>query len=122
MVAGLTIGFFSSWRMSLICLGISPVMVIGNILGIKLQTGLTEDQNESMKEADLLCGDAISNFKTVQSLGNTELIVKKYEELLKPSHKKAIDQQLKIGIAFGLSQGAQYVVFAVMFYFGGKLI
>jgi len=33
------------------------------------------DEDDSKKEADLLCGDAISNYKTVQSLGYTDLIV-----------------------------------------------
>jgi hypothetical protein len=40
-------------------------MAIGNALGMKLQSGLVSEQNELMKEADLLCGDSITNFKTV---------------------------------------------------------
>ena len=34
--------------------------------------------------ADLLAGDAISNFKTVQSFANEDLLVAKYRELLEP--------------------------------------
>ena len=36
-------------------------------------------QNTELKEANLLCGDAIVNYKTVQSFGNEDLIVEKYE-------------------------------------------
>ena len=57
-----------------------------------------------MKEADLLCGDAITNFKTVQSFGHTELIVKKYEDLLTPALKISRGYQIKTGITFGISQ------------------
>ena len=122
LVAGLAIGFVACWQMALICLALSPVMAVGNALAMKLQTGLVEEQNDSQREANLLCGDAIANFKTVQSLGNTELIVQKYEELLKPSNDTAVLYQIKTGFAFGLSQCAQYMVFAAMFFFGGKLI
>ena len=97
-------------------------MTIGNALAMKLQSGLVDEQNDLQKDADLLCGDAIANFKTVQSLGNTELIVKKYEELLEPTKKIQISYQIKTGIAFGLSQCAMYLVFAAMFWLAGLLI
>lgn len=70
---------------------------------MKLSTGLVEEENEALKEANLLCGDAIANYKTVQSLGHTELIVKKYEQLLAPVQKKAFRAQMKVGFAFGFS-------------------
>lgn len=54
-------------------------------------------------QANLLCGDSIVNYKTVQSFGNTELIIKKYESYLKPSHDKARAAHIKIGLAFGIS-------------------
>lgn len=121
-MAGLLIGFIACWQMSVVCLVLSPVMAIGNALGMKLQSGLVSEQNELMKEADLLCGDSITNFKTVQSLGNTELIVQKYEELLLPAQKISIRYQYKTGFAFGMSQCFQYLVFAAMFWFAGWLI
>ena len=40
-------------------------MIVGNYIGMKLQSGVVEEQNELQKDADLLCGDAIANFKTV---------------------------------------------------------
>ena len=35
--------------------------------------------DELLKESNLLLGDAIGNFKTVQSFGHEDLIVDKYE-------------------------------------------
>jgi ATP-binding cassette subfamily B (MDR/TAP) protein 1 len=69
-----------------------------------------------------LCGDAIVNYRTVQSFGNTELLCQKYEEFLKPSYEKAKKTHIMIGFAFGLSQLAQYFVFAAMFFAAGKFI
>lgn len=69
-------------------------MVIGNAIGMKLMQGMTEDQNEILKEANLLCGDSITNFKTVQSLGNTEMIVQKYVELMKPARARGFSHQI----------------------------
>lgn len=97
-------------------------MVIGNAIGMSMMQGLVEDQNENLKEANLICGDSITNFKTVQSLGNTEMIVDKYVELMKPARAKAFSHQIKSGMAFGLSQGTLFIVFGVMFWGAGFLI
>jgi ABC-type multidrug transport system fused ATPase/permease subunit len=75
-----------------------------------------------LKESNLLCGDAITNFKTVQSFGNEELIVKKYKEMMLPVFALSKRAHLKTGFAFGLSQFSQYLVFAAMFWFGGLII
>lgn len=58
------------------------------------------------KEANLLCGDVIVNYKTSQSFGHEDLLVKKYEELLSVPHNLTVAAQLKAGIAFGISNFA----------------
>ena len=39
LLAGITVGFVYSWRLSLVMLGLSPLMVIGGFMETKLQTG-----------------------------------------------------------------------------------
>jgi len=56
-----------------------------------------------MKEADLLCGDAIINFKTVQSFGHEELLVQKYTEWVDPVRKLAVCGNIKTGLFFAIS-------------------
>jgi ATP-binding cassette subfamily B (MDR/TAP) protein 1 len=97
-------------------------MAIGNAMGMEFQRGLTSGTDELNKEANLLCGDAITNYKTVQSFGNEELVVKKYKELMMPVFALTKKAHLKTGFAFGLSQFSQYLVFAAMFYCGGLII
>ena len=75
-----------------------------------------------MKEANLLCGDAITNFKTVQSFGHTADIIALYEKYLTPAYDVSRSLIIKTGLAFGLSQFAQYLVFACMFWAGGYII
>jgi len=62
------------------------------------------------------------NFKTVQSFGYEHLIVEKYKEMLAPINKTVIQTNIKIGLAFGMSQFAMYTCMAAMFYFAGILL
>ena len=57
------------------CFLVSPFMIIGNIMEVKLGKGLVSKKQEILKDADLLCGDAIVNYRTVQSFGYEEKLV-----------------------------------------------
>lgn len=70
--------------MSLICIGCTPFITLGQWIGMEFQKGLTNETKELNSAADLLCGDSIINFKTVQSMGHEDLFVQKYLEYQLP--------------------------------------
>lgn len=41
LFGGLALGFYYSWEMSLICLGLTPFMILGQYIGMEFQKGLT---------------------------------------------------------------------------------
>lgn len=51
--------------MALITLAAVPFIVVSNIIQVEFEKGLTGATVESEKQANLLLGDAINNFKTV---------------------------------------------------------
>ena len=56
-----------------------------------------------MKDSDQFCGDAISNFKTVQSFGYEDVLVEEYIAKLDPVDKVNTAGNVKIGFAFGIA-------------------
>ena len=87
---GILIAFVFCWQQALICLVLAPMFTVGRMVGTRIMHEMTSNQNDLSKEAHLLCGDAIVNYKTVQSFGYVDRIVKKYVDLLEPSHKVTI--------------------------------
>jgi len=65
LFGGLAIGFYFCWQESLVTLACIPFIIAGQYLGFQFQEGLVEVGGDSDKEANLLIGDAINNFKTV---------------------------------------------------------
>lgn len=61
--------------MSVVCLCVSPILIVGSALEQDQAKGLTESSGEELKEANLLCGDAIINYKTIQSFGFEDFVV-----------------------------------------------
>ena len=84
--------------------------------------GLIDPKEVFLEDANLLCGDSIVNYRTVQSFGNTELVVKKYKEFLLTGYTKAKRTHVAVGCAYGFAQLTQYFVFAAMFYAASKFI
>ena len=92
------------------------------MIAFKIQKGFNSASNELNKEANLLCVDAIMNFRTVQSFGYEDQIVKKYKELLYPAWKASRGTNIQTGIAFGFSQFTMFGIMAGLFYFASLIM
>jgi ABC-type multidrug transport system fused ATPase/permease subunit len=84
--------------------------------------GIASSQNDTEKEADLLCGDSIVNYKTVQAFGHEDLVVEKYADLMAPSYKLAVKGNFKNAVAFGLTTFINYIMIGVMFWVAGLIM
>mmetsp|Transcript_19980 Transcript_19980/g.14691 ORF Transcript_19980/g.14691 Transcript_19980/m.14691 type:complete len:114 (+) Transcript_19980:458-799(+) len=82
VVISLVLGFYFSWQISLLGCCTAPFFYICTIAMSKKQTTLNKRQIQLHKQANLLSGDVIMNYKTAASFGNTEKIVERYDFLL----------------------------------------
>jgi ABC-type multidrug transport system fused ATPase/permease subunit len=51
------------------------------------------------------------------SFGHTDMLIKKYDELMADAHAKAIKKAHFIGFMYGFSQFAQNALFSALYYF-----
>lgn len=77
---------------------------------------------ESYKDANLLAGDAINNYRTVASFGHDNLIVDEYTRYIDFPTRSAIKKAHCIGFWFGFSQFVQNAVFALLYWAGAQFV
>ena len=77
---------------------------------------MSHDTEEAMKQANLLAGDSIINYRTVASFANEDQIIRDFDAMLEQPVKTATNKSHLMGVTFGFSQFVQYGVYAVMFY------
>ena len=87
-------------------------------MNLKFQSGMSSDSDIKMKDANILAGDAIINYRTVASFANEDQLIRDFSNLLEEPVNVAIKKCHLIGFIFGFSQFVQYSVFAVLFHFG----
>jgi ATP-binding cassette, subfamily B (MDR/TAP), member 1 len=117
LVWGCAIGFFFCWKVALIALALTPLIIIGAAISAKIQKSDMVN-NKDAKMADLLASDSISNYRTVASFSINELIVQEYEDLLQGPYDESQKNAHVSGFVFGYSQFITNIAFAVLFYFG----
>ena len=66
----------------MICILCIPFYLFGSLMSSKRQAGITRIDDDLSKQANILCGDSIQNYKTVASFGNEDEIVRVYAGLL----------------------------------------
>ena len=60
---------------------IIPFNILANFTQVRIMRVADEKSDSMLGESKRLMGDAIANFRTVQSFGHEELIVQKFAEL-----------------------------------------
>jgi len=123
-------GFIFSWPMTLVGLGIIPLIVIcgaivqkadqENMMNMK-ETETEDDKSDDQKASQILASDSIANYKTVASFGNDQILIDEFKRInllrSQNENKAAIWYSLALGISIGIQNG----VFAIFYFASGEL-
>ncbi|XP_071811435.1 ATP-dependent translocase ABCB1-like isoform X3 [Apostichopus japonicus] len=123
LVAGLTIGFLRSWRLSLVIMAVSlglivPVFTVSAIL-VK---NYTQEALDSYAKAGSVAEEVLSSMRTVTAFGGESKELERYRSNLGAAKivgiKKAAAESVSLGALFFVIYGA----YAVAFWYGTILI
>jgi ATP-binding cassette subfamily B (MDR/TAP) protein 1 len=104
IICGVTLGMIFTWKLALIALACVPFIIFGGLINAKLHSGMSEFDDKAYKDANLLAGDAILNFRTVAGLSADKAIVKTYDDYIEIPCRAAVRKANCIGFWFGFSQ------------------
>ncbi|PWA78019.1 ABC transporter Tap-like, P-loop containing nucleoside triphosphate hydrolase [Artemisia annua] len=101
-------------RLSIDCMSFSYFNLLINI-GPKLD-------NASYDKATRIASGAVSNIRTVATFATQEKIVKSFDESLSSPKATSVKRSQITGIALGFSQGAMYVSYTAILFYGAYLV
>jgi len=119
-ICGIILSFIYSWQIALLALGLSPILVIGQIVQGKIHTGFAKSE-EAYNEAGAIVMEAAINIRTVASFCNEETFIRKFNEKIDKPMLEASRKGIISGFGFGFSQFLMFSFFAVMFYVAAVL-
>ncbi|KAL0907280.1 hypothetical protein M5K25_021680 [Dendrobium thyrsiflorum] len=122
LIAGLIIAFVASWEISLIVLGVVPLVGLNAWIQIKFIKGFSADAEKMFLGASQVTNDAVLNIRTVASFSAEEKVVELYKKKRDDPMRLGIKQGVISGIGFGISQLFLYSAYATILYFGARLV
>ncbi|XP_068658070.1 ABC transporter B family member 19-like [Aristolochia californica] len=121
-ISGYTVGFIKSWKVTLVVLSVTPLMMFCGIAYKAVYVGHTAKEEVSYRKAGNIAEQAISAVRTVFSFVVEDHMVDKYAELL----ERSVPFGVKVGFAKGAGMGVIYLVsystWALAFWYGSLLV
>ncbi|KAJ1951007.1 hypothetical protein FBU59_000407 [Linderina macrospora] len=120
-LTGIILAFVKGWKLTLVVLAVMPVMVgAASLMGILLAENTSGGQ-DSYAEAGGVADEVLSSIKTVMAFGGEDRELKRYDTKIEKALKSGLRKAKVLGGAMGFIMFTIYSVYALGFWFGGKL-
>jgi ATP-binding cassette subfamily B (MDR/TAP) protein 1 len=86
VLAGVIVAFIYGWKMTLVMLAMSPLMVLSGFLESSIISGKAKDAQHANAKANDIASEAFSGFKTVYSFVSERRMINKYKNNLKKAY------------------------------------
>lgn len=128
LLIGLIISFIHSWQLTLLLIGFLPLIVISGVLRRRYERGFSISDEVKEKEIGGFISECVVNTRVLFcfNMQNKAVdILKDQLEGVTPNKKKKLNMNssyLKTGVMAGIGNFTTYLIFALSFFVGGKLI
>lgn len=118
MILALAIG----WKLALVCISVVPVILVSGFIRVALLARFQVMAKKTFEESAASASEYISGIRTVASLSKEQTVWQRYHDQLLEAERKSVKWVIFSSLFFALSQASQFLIFALVFWYGGKLI
>ena len=122
IIAGFTIGFITSWKLTLIICTSFPIIILAVVISDYFSKKLVLKSKDLDDVAGGVAEELLYNIKTVTSFCNFEFELNRYGQLIDEMNKYDKKRILIQGIAFGLLFLASFLCIAISIIVASKMI
>ncbi|XP_075128118.1 ATP-dependent translocase ABCB1-like [Leptodactylus fuscus] len=121
-LAGFTVGFYRGWRLTLVILAVSPLMVLSAALWSKILATFTSQELEAYGKAGSVAEEVLAAIRTVIAFGGQHKEIKRYEKNLELAKTIGIKKTITTNVSIGFSYLTLYSAYALAFWYGTTLV
>mmetsp|Transcript_9834 Transcript_9834/g.18479 ORF Transcript_9834/g.18479 Transcript_9834/m.18479 type:complete len:497 (+) Transcript_9834:2533-4023(+) len=122
VLIGLGLALSFGWKLTLVLLVLLPIIAFAGMVEMFAMKGFAKQDEDAMAEASSILTESINGIRTVSAFALRGKVVSLYDGFLSGSSQLAVKRGIIGGICYGTSQGILYIIFAVAFYYGSRLM
>ncbi|KAG1704957.1 hypothetical protein DVH05_004983 [Phytophthora capsici] len=121
-IAALVISFTTgSWLLTLVMLAVFPLLIMGQVIRMKhVRQGIA--LSDELADVGAHASEALTNIRTVVSMGLEKSMTDKFNVLLAEPLESGRREARLNGVALGFSSFIVFATYALVFWYGGKLV
>lgn len=121
-VLGFVFGFFFSWELALVMLGMMPfIATMGAVMG-RIMSNMASGARKHFSAAGSLATEIMENVRTVQTFGREEHEVGRFYEMVLRAQKVSIKKEFTSALAAGGTMAIVFVTYTIAFFFASYLV
>ena len=121
-IGGLVYAFYSSWKSSLVIIGLLPFVSGAAFLLMQLNQNQTSSAQKAYTSAGSTAYGAVSSIRTVLALNAVPEMIRQYSVATLEAYRLGVNPLVKIGLVNGSMLGSFILLYAVLTLFGSYLM
>ncbi|KAF2718515.1 ABC transporter [Polychaeton citri CBS 116435] len=122
LIGGCILGLAVAWKLSLVCISIVPVMLTTGFLTVSLEGKFRSQGKKTFENSAANACELIAGVRTVVSLSREGHVWQLYHKQLHQAERDGMKSVLTSSFFFAFSQSTPYLIFALVFWYGGRLV
>jgi ATP-binding cassette subfamily B (MDR/TAP) protein 1 len=121
LVCGLVIAFVASWRLALVTLSVSPLIILSGSVKASMRANRMIGSDEKLQgEESKTFQETCTNMRTVNSLNAHSRLQKRFENFVEKENEARLWKAAIESLLFGFSQFCTIGIYALSFYAGAE--
>ena len=122
LVGGVIVSLIYGWKLGLVAVSALPVLILAGMWRLKVITYYAEQSKKAYERSAQVACEAVAAIKTVQSLTRESDVHRAYSALLEKPLKDGYKSAWSNTLLYAFSQSVNFLVNALVFWYGGQLI
>lgn len=121
-IVGIAIGFAYGWKLTLVVLAVTPLLVVSGMIFGNASAEATSGGLGAYAEAGGIASEVLGLIRTVTAFGGQEEETRRYDESLNKAYLSSIKAALSSGLGLGTAMLLILCTYGLAFWFGGRLV
>ncbi|XP_071446041.1 ATP-dependent translocase ABCB1-like [Hetaerina americana] len=121
-IAGLIVGLIANWRLTLVIMGISPLLIGTSAYLAKMASSSAAREQLKYGVAGGIAEEVLTSIRTVASFGGQAREIRRYEDALEAGRILVMKKYYLMACGVGIVYFITYGAYGLAFWYGSKLI